>query len=45
MKYFWETIAACVPPEVILSALARSGFREVERRVLFGILSEYVALK
>ena len=45
MKYFWETIAACVPPEVILSALARSGFREVERRVFLGIFSEYVGLK
>ena len=45
MKYFWETIAACVPPEVILSALTRSGFREVERRVFLGIFSEYVGLK
>jgi demethylmenaquinone methyltransferase/2-methoxy-6-polyprenyl-1,4-benzoquinol methylase len=45
MKYFWETIAAGVAPEGILSALTRSGFREVERRVVLGIFSEYVALK
>jgi demethylmenaquinone methyltransferase/2-methoxy-6-polyprenyl-1,4-benzoquinol methylase len=45
MKYFWETIAECVSPEVILAALTRSGFREAEHRVVLGILSEYVALK
>ncbi len=45
MKHFWATIEEWVPPEVILSALTRSGFREVERRVFLGIFSEYVALK
>jgi demethylmenaquinone methyltransferase/2-methoxy-6-polyprenyl-1,4-benzoquinol methylase len=45
MKYFWATIAECVSPEVILAALTRSGFREVERRVFLGIFSEYVGLK
>lgn len=45
MKYYWDTIAACVPPGVILSALAGSGFRQTERRVMFGIFSEYVAVK
>jgi demethylmenaquinone methyltransferase/2-methoxy-6-polyprenyl-1,4-benzoquinol methylase len=45
MKYYWDTIAECVPPGVILSALAWSGFRRTERRVVFGIFSEYVAVK
>jgi demethylmenaquinone methyltransferase/2-methoxy-6-polyprenyl-1,4-benzoquinol methylase len=45
MKNFWATIAECVAPEVILAALMRSGFDQVERRVYLGIFSEYFALK
>ena len=45
MKYYWDTIDRCVPPETILDALRRNGFVEVERRVFFGFLSEYVAAK
>jgi len=45
MKYYWDTIDRCVPPETILDVLRRNGFVEVERRVVFGFLSEYVATK
>ena len=45
MKYYWDTIDRCVPPETILDVLRRNDFVEVERRVLFGFLSEYVAAK
>jgi demethylmenaquinone methyltransferase/2-methoxy-6-polyprenyl-1,4-benzoquinol methylase len=45
MKHLWATIEEWVPSEVILGALARSGFREATHRVLLGIFSEYVALK
>ena len=45
MKYYWDTIDRCVPPETILDVLRRNGFVEVERRVSFGFLSEYVAAK
>ena len=45
MKYYWDTIDRCVPPETILDVLRRNGFVEVERRVLFGFLSEYIAAK
>jgi demethylmenaquinone methyltransferase/2-methoxy-6-polyprenyl-1,4-benzoquinol methylase len=45
MKYYWDTIDRCVPPETILDVLRRSGFVGVERRVFFGFLSEYVASK
>jgi demethylmenaquinone methyltransferase / 2-methoxy-6-polyprenyl-1,4-benzoquinol methylase len=45
MKYYWDTIDRCVPPEVILESLRRHGFIGVERRVLFRFLSEYVATK
>lgn len=41
MKYYWDTIEGCVPPETILAALRDVGFVEVERKVMGGILSEY----
>lgn len=43
MRYYWDTIAACVPPEAILDSLRSSGFVSVERFVLGGVFSEYVA--
>ncbi|HVT59536.1 MAG TPA: class I SAM-dependent methyltransferase [Thermoanaerobaculia bacterium] len=45
MEYFWETIARCVPPPVILDALSQAGFSAVSRRVERGILSEYSAVR
>ena len=44
-RYYWDTIATCVPPDVILESLRRSGFVDVERRVFGGFLSEYLAAK
>jgi demethylmenaquinone methyltransferase/2-methoxy-6-polyprenyl-1,4-benzoquinol methylase len=43
VKYYWVTIAECVPPEAILSALETGKFREVRRVTMRTILSEYVA--
>src|SRR5205823_15110347 len=31
MKYYWETMDACVPPATVLDALRAAGFREVKR--------------
>lgn len=45
MRYYWATIAECVPPEAILDVLRSTGFTGVERRVLVGLLSEYVGVK
>jgi demethylmenaquinone methyltransferase / 2-methoxy-6-polyprenyl-1,4-benzoquinol methylase len=45
MKFYWDTIDRCVPPQTIVDVLRRSGFVDVERRVFFGCLSEYVATK
>ena len=45
VKYYWETIEACVRPELILETLRRAGFREAKRDSRFGILSEYSAVK
>jgi demethylmenaquinone methyltransferase/2-methoxy-6-polyprenyl-1,4-benzoquinol methylase len=45
MKYYWDTIDQCVPPETILDVLRRNGFVDVKRRVWAGFLSEYVATR
>ena len=45
MAYYWETIDACVPPEVILKALNEAGFKDVKRRVEIGICSQYTAVR
>lgn len=45
VKYYWETIEACVRPELILQSLRRVGFNEVKRDSRFGMLSEYSAVK
>ena len=45
MRYYWDTIAACVPPATILSALSAAGFVEVRRHVELGIFSEFRAAK
>jgi demethylmenaquinone methyltransferase/2-methoxy-6-polyprenyl-1,4-benzoquinol methylase len=45
MRYYWDTIEQCVPPAVILGALEEAGFRNVERRVEMGILSDYTAVR
>ena len=45
MDFYWDTIDACVPPEAVLAALARSGFDSPRRAVSLGMFSEYVAKK
>lgn len=45
MRYYWDTIAACVPPSSIMSALSGAGFVGVERRLELGIFSEYQGRK
>ncbi|PWU22326.1 MAG: hypothetical protein C5B48_10205 [Candidatus Rokuibacteriota bacterium] len=44
-RYYWDTIAACVPPETILDVLRQAGFVGVERHVIGGVFSEYGAGK
>lgn len=41
MRYYWDTIEHCVPPETILAAMTEAGLRRVDRRCLWGMLSEY----
>jgi demethylmenaquinone methyltransferase / 2-methoxy-6-polyprenyl-1,4-benzoquinol methylase len=45
MKYFWETIDACVPPAAVLEAMRNAGLAEVKRAGLLGLFSEYTAKK
>ena len=45
MKFYWDTIDQCVPPETILDVLRRNGFVDVKRRVYCDFMSEYVAAK
>jgi demethylmenaquinone methyltransferase / 2-methoxy-6-polyprenyl-1,4-benzoquinol methylase len=45
MRYYWETMDACVSPEVVLQALRAAGFNEVDRLRMGGLFSEYTAVK
>lgn len=45
MRYYWDTIEACVSPQEVAQALAHAGFTDVTRHVELGLLSEYRARK
>jgi hypothetical protein len=45
MRYFWDTIERCVPPEQILDALEDAGFAAVRRTLSLGLFSEYVGVR
>ncbi len=45
MKYFWDTVDQCVPPEAIVTALRDVGFAQVDRQVEAKVFSEYTAIK
>lgn len=45
MKYYWDTIENCVPPEVILSAMRGAGAESADRHVVLGCFSEYLGVK
>jgi demethylmenaquinone methyltransferase/2-methoxy-6-polyprenyl-1,4-benzoquinol methylase len=41
MRYYWDTVVNCVPPETVLAALERAGFARIERHSLGAVLTEY----
>ncbi len=43
MRYYWETIESCVPPETIVAALRDAGFADAACRTEFGVLRTYLA--
>jgi demethylmenaquinone methyltransferase/2-methoxy-6-polyprenyl-1,4-benzoquinol methylase len=45
MRYYWDTIEACVPPRSVLATLAHAGFVAEARHVELGVFSEYRAVK
>jgi demethylmenaquinone methyltransferase / 2-methoxy-6-polyprenyl-1,4-benzoquinol methylase len=45
MRYYWDTIEACVTPPVILGALTRAGFERPVSTTSMGIFRAYVARK
>ncbi len=45
MRYYWETMDACVPPATVRGALREAGLAEVQHIRLMGLFSEYVAVK
>jgi demethylmenaquinone methyltransferase/2-methoxy-6-polyprenyl-1,4-benzoquinol methylase len=45
MRYYWDTIEACVPPAAVVERLAHAGFTDVTRHVELGMFSEYCATK
>jgi demethylmenaquinone methyltransferase / 2-methoxy-6-polyprenyl-1,4-benzoquinol methylase len=45
MRYYWDTIASCVPPPTILAALSAAGFTAVARDERLAMFSSYRAQK
>ncbi len=45
LKFYWDTIEACVSPGDVLLALEGAGFHGPRRHVVLGIFSEYLATR
>jgi len=45
MRYYWDTIESCVPPETILTALRASGLRDAHSATEFGLFRTYTATR
>jgi demethylmenaquinone methyltransferase / 2-methoxy-6-polyprenyl-1,4-benzoquinol methylase len=45
MRYYWETMDACVPPAAVVDALRSAGFHDVKRSSMLGLFSEYSGVK
>jgi demethylmenaquinone methyltransferase / 2-methoxy-6-polyprenyl-1,4-benzoquinol methylase len=45
MRFYWDTIANCVSPTIVLEAMRRAGFEAPDRVVMHGIFSEYGATR
>jgi demethylmenaquinone methyltransferase/2-methoxy-6-polyprenyl-1,4-benzoquinol methylase len=44
-QYYWDTIEACVPAEIVTAALSAAGFEDISHRCELGLFSEYFARK
>jgi len=45
MQYYWDTMDNMVDSEVVMKALAKCGFHEIEHKVLLSVFTEYTAIK
>ena len=45
MRFYWDTIDACVPPAEVVAALGRAGLAEPGRALVLGMFSEYTGRK
>ena len=45
LAYYWATIEACVPPEVVVTALKAAGFDEAAAHRMGPALTDYTAVK
>jgi demethylmenaquinone methyltransferase/2-methoxy-6-polyprenyl-1,4-benzoquinol methylase len=45
MKFYWDTIDQCVPPETILDVLRKTGFVDVKLQRTYVAINEYTATK
>lgn len=45
MRFYWDTIDACVPPAEVLAALGRAGLAQPSRQLVLGMFSEYTGRK
>ena len=45
MRYYWDTIDACVPAETILAALTASGFVDARGTTELGVFTAYTAIR
>jgi demethylmenaquinone methyltransferase/2-methoxy-6-polyprenyl-1,4-benzoquinol methylase len=45
MRYYWDTIEACVPPAAVMAGIRDAGFTDVTRHIELGVFSEYRARK
>ena len=45
LRYYWDTIAQCVPPATILQAMRQAGFPDTRCEVEFGLFRTYLGRK
>ncbi|MGB5833494.1 MAG: class I SAM-dependent methyltransferase, partial [Thiohalocapsa sp.] len=43
MRYYWDTVDQCLPPDLVMAAIANAGFTDVRRTVRLSLLNEYGA--
>lgn len=44
-RYYWETVAECVPPAAVVDAMASAGLAAARHRTYGGVLTEYFAVR